>query len=160
MLEDLRSTWDRQDREKAGPAFPMVPEVTQQWLDVEGFRERLELAVERHRHDELRFAVHRLEFADASEAFSALVARLPGQIRDTDCICRPGARVVLLLTAGPAVGFLHLRRRVLALWEQAWHEARLAAPPPPITDQRIELQSPEDAETFLVTAGRWLASRN
>ena len=159
MLEDLRSTWDRHDRALAGPAFPMVPEAEPQWLEADAFAQRLELAVERNRRDGLRFVVHHLEFADAPEALERLGDRLPAQIRDTDCICRPTPREVLLLTAGAAVGFLHQRRRLLALWEQVWHEAGLAPPPPPLTDQHVEMLTPEDAESFLAAAGQWLARR-
>lgn len=159
MLDDLKNTWDRHDRELSAPAFPMVPEPHQRWLSPQEFAERLELAVERNRRDGMRFAVHRLEFADAPTALSLLTQRMPGQVRDMDCICSPAPRDVLLLTAGPAVGFLHLRRRLLALWEQAWNEARLAPPPPPITDQHVEMENPEDAEGFLAAAGQWLTPR-
>src|SRR5262249_26083442 len=62
MVEELRETWDQEDREKAAPAFPMVPARSEGMLDVEGFRTSLELAVERHKRDGLRFAVHRFEF--------------------------------------------------------------------------------------------------
>ena len=157
MVDDLKTTWDRHDREQTASSFPMVPEVLQRWLSPSEFAERLELAVERNRRDGMRFAVHRLEFADAPAALALLVARLPGQVRDMDSICCPTARDVLLLTAGPAAGFLHLRRRLLALWEQAWNEARLAPPPPPITDQHVEMEGPEDAEGFLAAAGTWLS---
>ncbi len=156
MLEDLRSRWDRKDRDLAAPAFPMMPESRPEWLDPNAFAECLELAVERNARDGMRFAVHRLEFADAPTALQAMVVRLPGQVRDTDSICRPSARELLILTAGPAVGFLHLRRRLLALWEQSWHEGRLAPPPPPVVEQQVEMQSPEEAAAFLANARLWL----
>lgn len=157
MVEDLRATWDRHDREIAGAAFPMVPEARQGWLSGEEFAQRLELSIDRNRRDGLRFALHRLEFSDAPRALEGFADRLPGQLRDTDCICRSSLREVLLLTAGPAAAYLHVRRRVLALWEQSWNDAELPPPAPPIVDQHIELLGPEDAEPFLATAAAWLA---
>ena len=158
MVDELRNTWDRHDRELAGPAFPMVPDSDRRWLGPDEFAARLELAVERNRRDGMRFAVHRLEFSDAPEAFAVIQAKLPDQLRDTDSICIAAPRVVLLLTAGPAGSFLHVRRRLLALWEQSWNDAQLIPPPPPIVDQHIEMLSPEDAEGFLTKAGGWLQS--
>jgi hypothetical protein len=115
--------------------------------------------MDRNRRDGMRFALHRLEFSDATLAIDRLVERLPGQLRDTDCLCRPSMREVLLLTAGPAAAYLHVRRRLLGLWEQCWSDARLAPPAPPIVDQHIEMLTPEDAESFLAAAGGWLSHR-
>jgi hypothetical protein len=156
MVEDLRNTWDEHDREKAAPAFPMVPDQSQRWLSPDEFAGRLELAVERNRRDGLRFAVHCLEFTDAPAALARIVDALPHQLRDTDSICSTAMPRVLMLTAGPASGFVHVRRRLLALWEQSWHDAGLPAPVPPIVDQHIEMLGPEQAEAFLATAGGWL----
>uniref|UniRef100_A0A832I3W6 Uncharacterized protein n=1 Tax=Eiseniibacteriota bacterium TaxID=2212470 RepID=A0A832I3W6_UNCEI len=156
MVEDLRSTWDRHDRDLAAAAFPMTPEAREGWLGADEFARRVELALERNRRDGMRFALHRLEFPEAGAAFEALAANLPGQLRGTDSICQPAPRVVLLLAAGPAASFLHVRRRLLALWEQCWNDARRAAPAPPLVDQHIELRGPEDAESFLAAAGGWL----
>lgn len=159
MVNDLRNTWDRQDREKAGPAFPMVPGRTAGWLSPEEFRTRLDLAVERNARDGLPFAVHRLGFSAAPASVELLCKRLPAQLRDTDCICQPKSSVVLLLTAGASTTFPHLRRRLLALWEQAWHDGNQPSPAPPITDERVEMGGPEDAPAFLATADVWLATK-
>lgn len=159
LVEDLHRTWDQHDREKAAPAFPMVPDSDRSWLSPDEFAGRLELAVERNRRDGLRFAVHRLEFHNAPEALARVVEALPFQLRDTDSICSVAPTVVLMLTAGPALGFGHVRRRLLGLWEQAWNDAQLASPAPPIVDQQIEMLGPDQAEAFLVTAGSWLQSR-
>jgi hypothetical protein len=159
MVEDLKTTWDQQDREQAAAAFPMVPDTTQRWLEADEFAARLEMAVERNRRDGLRFAVHRFAFSDPLAAVERLRAELPGQLRDTDSICSPAGRVVLLLTAGPAAAFLHVRRRLRALWEQSWNDAALQPPAPPIVDQHIEMLGAEDAEGFLATAGTWLQER-
>ena len=159
MVEDLRATWDEHDREMAAPAFPLVPDPAQGWLQPDDFRARLELAVERNHRDGLRFAVHRLGFADVPESVDVLCRLLPDQLRDTDCICRPSARVMLLLTAGASSSFSHLRRRLGSLWETAWREAVQPAPAAPITDERIELTGPEDAEGFLTAACLWLSVR-
>jgi hypothetical protein len=156
MVDELKTTWDRHDRELTAPAFPMVPDSDRRWLSPDEFAANLELAVERNRRDGLRFAVHRLEFSDAPEAFAVIRDRLPEQLRDTDSICNVTPCVVLLLAAGPAAAFLHVRRRLLALWEQSWNDARLIPPPPPIVDQHIEMLGPDDAEGFLANAGGWL----
>ena len=159
LVDDLRHTWDEHDREKAAPAFPMVPDSERRWLSPDEFAGRLELAVERNRRDGLRFAVHHLEFPDAPAALARIALALPNQLRDTDSICALSASRVLLLSAGPATGFLHVRRRLLTLWEQSWNEGGLTPPAPPIVDQQIEMLGPDQAETFLVTAGAWLNAR-
>lgn len=156
LVDDLRATWDEHDREKAAPAFPMVPDNERRWLSADEFAVRLELAVERNKRDGLRFAVHRLQFTAAPGALERLAAALPNQLRDTDSICPATPPCVLMLTAGPANGFLHVRRRLLALWEQSWHDAGLPPPAPPIVDEHIEMLSPDQAEAFLATAGSWL----
>jgi hypothetical protein len=157
MVDDLRSTWDRQDREKAVPAFPMLPERSPGWLGADEFRTRLDLAVERNARDGLAFAVHRLRFSDAPASVELLCTHLPAQLRDTDCICHPSPNQVLLLTAGASATFPHLRRRLLALWEQAWHDGHQSPPAPPITDERVEMLGPEDAPAFLATVDVWLS---
>jgi hypothetical protein len=158
MVSDLKSTWDEADREKTAPAFPMIPDQVQAWLSPDDFRIRIDLAVERNALDGLRFAVHRLAFSEAPEGVALLCERLPKQLRDTDCICQPSPHVVLLLTAGPASGFLHLRRRLLALWEQAWHDIAGAPPAPPVTDERVEMLRPEESTLFAATARGWLTT--
>ena len=157
MVDDLRTTWDQKDRELAAPALPLVPEPRQGWLSQDEFAQRLELAVERNRRDGLRFAVHRLEFPAERVAFDGMCSELPTQLRDTDSLCQPAPNRVLLLTAGPKGAFLHVRRRLLALWEHAWSDASLPVPASPIVDQHIEMLGPEDAEGFLGTAGGWLS---
>ena len=157
MVEDLRNRWDQKDREKVAPGFPLMPEARKLWLDDDGFRSRLELAIERNRLDGLRFGLHRLEFTGSEPAVAALCEHLPQQLRDTDCISHPSPCEVLLLTATPAGAFTHVRRRLLALWEQAWHECGRTDPAPPITDLRVELTGPEDAEGFRTAAEAWLS---
>jgi hypothetical protein len=159
MVEELRTTWDERDREMAAPAFPLVPEGREGWMHPEEFRTRLDLAVERNSRDGLRFTVHRLVLADVAEPVEALCGQLPSQLRATDCICRPGAHEVLLLTAGEPAGFVHVQRRLLAAWEQAWHAAGLRPPAPPVVDESVTLAGAEDAPAFLTHAARWLADR-
>jgi len=156
LVGEIRSTWDQHDRDMASPAFPFVPDRVSGWLDVEAFRTRLDLAVERNGRDGLHFSVHRLEFPDARHCVEDLCQKLPQQLRDTDCICHPSPRIVLMLTAGPVSGFPHVRRRLLALWEQAWHDGRQPSPAPPISGERVDLTGPEDAPAFVATAGDWL----
>jgi hypothetical protein len=64
---------------------------------------------------------------------------------------------MLLLTAGSADAFAHVRRRLLALWEHAWRDDAHSPPAPPITDERVEMNGPEDAADFLGAAKVWLA---
>lgn len=159
MVEDLRTNWDEEDRERASASFPFTPQRASGWLEAEEFRARIELSLERHRRDRLRFELHRLEFPEAPAAVERLCAGLPGQIRDTDCISRPGERCVLVLTAGPPEAFLHLRRRLLALWDLAWRESGAPPPAAAIVDQHVAMAGPEDAEAFMAAAGVWLAPR-
>ena len=156
MVDELRTTWDEEDREKAGASFPFTPLRATGWLDEPDFRHRIELALDRHRRDRMRFELHRLDFPQASSAVDALCEWLPGQLRDTDCITRPGPRSVLLLLAGAPDGFAHVRRRLLALWDTAWRDSGGATPAPALVDQHVVLAGPEDAESFLAAAAGWL----
>ncbi len=158
MVEELRTTWDERDREIAAPAFPMVPEGREGWMAEDEFGTRIDLAVERNQRDGLRFTLHRLSFVDVAGAVHAMCEALPDQLRSTDCICRRGEREVLMLTAGENSGYAHVRRRLLALWEHAWHLDGQAPPAPPITDESVGLGGPEDAVAFLAHAGRWMGS--
>ena len=158
MVGELRDRWDERDRAQAGPAFPMLPDGGAGWLDPEAFHDHLELAVDRNRRDGLRFELHRLEFAEAPEAMEAMAEWLPQTLRDTDRLCRPAPRVVLLLTAGPAQGYTHLRRRVLVMWETVWRSAARPLPVPEPGEQSAVLGAPEDAPELLATATAWLTS--
>jgi len=158
MVDDLRNTWDRHDRALSAPAFPMIPEPAAGWLEPAEFRSRLELAVERHRRDGLRFAVHRLVFPGEVAPMQQLAEALPQQLRDTDCLCRPLAHEVLLLTAGPAAGFGHLRRRLLALWDRVWRSTDATGPAPPLRSECVEMSAGSEADAFLATVTRWMAS--
>jgi hypothetical protein len=155
MIEDLRAEWDRRDRAQAGPAFPLLPDRHPRWLSAEEFATRLELALERHRRDGLRFAVHQLTFPGGPEAVEALCERLPGQLRDTDCMTHPSPQAVVLLTAGAPGAFSHLHRRLLILWEEMWGQAGEPTPAPAVTDEHVQLICPADAAAFLNTARTW-----
>jgi hypothetical protein len=159
MVDDLRHTWDQEDRERASAAFPFTPEREGGWLEVEEFRRRLEMALERNRRDRLRFELHRLELPAGGAPEERLAAWLPGQTRDTDALCMPRPGTLLVLTAGPADGFQHLRRRLLALWEEAWRSAGTVGTVPALVDQHVALHGPEDAEGFLSAAAVWLTPR-
>ena len=156
MVEELRETWDHDDRQKAAPAFPMTPARASGLLDSEGFRTSLELAVERHKRDGLRFALHRLEFPISPEAVSLLIERLPKQVRGTDSLCSPQPRCVLLLTATPREAFPHVQKRIATLWETVWLEVGLDRPIPGMREERVEMARPEDAPTFIEQATAWL----
>jgi hypothetical protein len=156
-LDDLRDSWDREDRARAGPAYPMLPESVKGWLTVEAFTQQLELALERNRRDGMRFALHRLLFPASPVAVELMAERLPAQLRDTDRICRPAPQRVVLLTAGARDHFPHVRRRILNLWQNAWSEVGNERPIPGITDERIEMTGLDDSEAFLARAAEWLA---
>lgn len=159
MVDELRDSWEEQDRERAGASFPFTPLRSPGWLTGDEFGARIELALERNRHDRMRFELHRLDFPDAALAVEALCGWLPGQIRDSDCICRPAPGSVLMLTAGPSEAYVYLRRRLLALWDTAWRDSGAAPPAPALVDQHVAMAGPEDAEAFLAAAGAWLTRR-
>lgn len=156
MVEDLRTTWDEEDRERASASFPYTPLRDSGWLSVADFRKRLELALERNRHDRMRFELHRIEFPDCPAAVQNLCIELPAQVRDTDCLSRTESLSILLLTAGSSDGFTHLRRRLLTLWDKAWREQGEGTPAPAIVDHCVTMAGPEDAEAFLAAAHDWL----
>lgn len=155
----LRTEWDRRDREMAGPAFPFLPERFPRWLDAEDFAGRLDLAIERNRRDGLRFYIHHLIFPGPTPVVDALCERLPAKLRDMDCLARPGAQSVVVLTAGTAEAFAHVRRRVVALWEDVWIEAGQPKPAPAISDEMAQLATPADEAAFLTSARSWAAKR-
>jgi hypothetical protein len=156
VVDELHDTWDRHDRECSATPVPENARARQGWLGAHAFRQRLELATERNRRDGLRFSVHRLMFESAVGCVEILCRLLPERLRATDCICRPAPEQILLLCAGPAGSFVHIRRRLMMLWEQAWLEGGQPPPAPPVRDEWIELLGVEDAAAFLDTAGQWL----
>jgi hypothetical protein len=160
MVEELRSTWDQQDRAQAAPAFPMVPAASAGMLDEIGFRTSIELAVERNRRDGLRFTLHRLTFAGEAAATDLVAQRLPQQLRGTDALYRPVPSRLLLLTAMPAENYHHVRGRVLRLWESAWIETGSAPPAPGIGEDEAVLGEIEDGEAFLSRAGEWMDAKS
>jgi hypothetical protein len=91
-------------------------------LPPEAFTHRLDMALDRHRHDGFRFALHRLTFAAHEAAIDELVRVLPDRLRGTDCLCRPTPHELLLLCAGSTRAFAHVRSRIQALWKTAWAE--------------------------------------
>jgi hypothetical protein len=156
MVDELRETWDHTDRQKAAPAFPMVPDRSAGLTDLQDFRTSLDLAIARHKHDGLRFALHRLEFPVSDEAVTLLLERLPKQIRGTDSLCRPRPLSVLLLTATPRAGFPRVQKRIATLWETVWLELGLDRPVPKLRDERVEMTKAEEIEPFMAQAMAWL----
>jgi hypothetical protein len=155
-VEELRVVWDRRDREQTAPAFPLIPDERQSWLDVPGFRSAISLAVERNRRDGLSFAVHRFDLAGRPAALELLCGQLPARLRDTDRLCRPESRIVLLLTTCTLEAFEPVRRRITALWESVWQESGGPAPAPAFVESRTEITGPPEAERFAATATSWL----
>ena len=154
-VEELRSTWDHQDREQAEHSFPLVPEREPGWLDREGFRQRLELAVNRNRRDGLRFAIHRFAFGEVQEPVEQFCHILPDQLRDTDCICRPAFYEILLLTPHAPGSYTVLRNRLVTLFEHVWRDGGHPDPVPLPTEEELVLGSPEESESFLTRATAW-----
>jgi hypothetical protein len=147
--QELRVAWE------ASRSTPFAP-IRQAWIDLEEFRARLEPVVEHNRTEGQRWTLHRLTFAGPLECVEMLCRELPRHLRDSDQICLPTLTDVLLLTPGSPGGYVHIRRRLTALWEKCWEESGQRAPAPPIADERIELLGPEDADTFRAVANRWL----
>ncbi len=159
MLNDLRDTWDREDRERSVASFPLTPGREARWLDPGAFRVRVDFAVDRHRRDGLRFELHRLEFPDSPAAVEALCESLPAQLRDTDALVRPFGHVVCLLAAGEPENFAALRKRLLQAWERAWATAGLAPPAAGFVDRHVALAGLEDQDALFTAADVWLAER-
>jgi hypothetical protein len=156
MVEELRDHWDEEDRERSAQSFPLTPNREARWLEPGLFRARVDLATERHRRDGLRFELHRLEFPDEPETLHHLVEVLPAQVRDSDCLCQPFPRVIVLLASGEAEAFTGLQRRLLVAWEQAWATHERTRPAPAFVDRHAALSGPEDADAFLTAADVWL----
>ena len=157
-VHEMRAAWDERDRNKVGPAFPMVPAARAGWVAPREFQQRLELAVDRHRRDGLRFALHRIDLPMSTTAASVFAERLPEQLRDTDSICRPSAQRALMLTATPTARFRYLRGRLLFLWQEAWLAAGNERPIPGLVEERCEMTREEDASRFLAQGRSWLTS--
>lgn len=155
MVEGLRADWDREDRERSASSFPLMPARESRWLDPAEFRERVALAVERHRRDGLRFELHRLEFPSGPEAVERFCAGLPGRVRDTDSMSRPARGVVTLLVAGAPDGLAVLRHRLIAAWEEAWSAGGTPPPAPAFVDRSVALAGPEDREAVTMAAEVW-----
>jgi hypothetical protein len=51
---------------------------------------------------------------------------------------------------------VHLRRRLLALWDQAWRESGSTGPTAPVRDERIEMTAGRDVTAFVTAVTRWL----
>jgi hypothetical protein len=156
MVDELRRTWDTEDRERSIAAYPLTPFRQPRWLPPGEFRDRVDLAVERHRRDGLRFELHRLEFPDTPTAIEKMCGALPAQVRDTDALSQPFTRVALLLVTGEPEAFTRFRQRVLELWSDAWGAAEMAPPPASIVDRSVALSGPEDVTAFTGAADLWL----
>jgi hypothetical protein len=155
-------TWQRAANELAVAARAPEPQAPAEaaavpgWLAPDSFRRRLELALERNRRDGHRFAIHRIGFGDAADAVENLVPELPRQLRGTDFLCRPAPCEIVLLTAGTPAAFGHVRRRLIALWEEAWRRTGGQGPAPPLTGERCDLVGSEDGDGIKRAADRWL----
>jgi hypothetical protein len=157
LAQEIAARWQLNETDRAAPRPPRVPAASEGWLAAPSFRARLELAVERNRRDGLRFAVHRIHFSDHAAQVEEFCRGLPEGVRGTDFLCRSAPRDILMLSAGPPGNFVHVRRRLIALWERVWRDRGELDPAPALTDERIELVGPESAQSFLGAADGWLA---
>ena len=80
------------------------------------------------------------------------------QLRDTDCMTRSGAQVIVILTAGAPDAFTHLQRRILALWDKVLDESGEPRPPAGVTDDHAQLIVPADTTAFLGTTRGWMGA--
>lgn len=108
-------------------------------LAPEAFSTRLRTAVDRQREAGLCFGLYRLTFEGPEQALAELLRTLPDRLRDTDAACCPSPHELLLLCAGTPQDFGGVRRRIEALWHEAWTSHAGSGPPPTIVDERVEL---------------------
>ncbi len=158
LVDELRDSWEREDRERTAPAFPLVPDDVHGWLDREAFRSAVAMAVARNQRDGLAFAVHRFLLLEQAGAPEALCERLPAQLRDTDRLCRPAPLVLLLLTACTRDAFEPVRRRIHAAWESAWRQCGGPVPAPDLEESRVAMNAPADAGRFTQAVEGWLGA--
>ncbi len=150
---ELQYVWTR-DEQGGGEAEHRF---RNHWLTPSEFRSRVRFAVDRHRRERGRLALHRLHVSAGPGTVEVLCQRLPDHLRAADCLCLPSPGVVLVLCAGPAADFPHVLRRIEELWKTCCAES--GAPAPPIADERIELVCEQDADAFLAATSGWLAIR-
>src|SRR5205085_5325452 len=105
-----------------------------------------------------RFALHRLVFDGPDAAMDELIRELPDRLRGTDCLCRPTAGELLLLCAGSARAYAHVRRRIEGLWRQAWAATGGSGAAPEPIDERLGLDVSDDPKGFLEAARGWMAA--
>jgi len=134
---------------------PGLPQLT--LLTPAAFTQRLRLAVDRHHADGYRFALHRLAFDAPEEALTRLLEALPARLRGSDGLCRPAPQELLLLCAGAPGAYAHVRARIDEMWRDAWRRGGDDGAPPPIVDERIDLEGAGNTHEFLVTAQDWLS---
>ena len=108
-------------------------------LDSAAFTHRLQQAVDRQQAERVPFALYRMTFDGPEAALTEVLRKLPEQLRDADCVCRPAPQDLLLLCAGSSRAFASIRRRVEQLWHETWCAAGGEGTPPALGDERIEL---------------------
>jgi hypothetical protein len=128
-------------------------------LPVEVFARRVQMALDRHRADGFRFALHRLDFGSHDAALEALLARLPQRLRGADCVCRPSPHELLLLCAGSSRAFHVVRRRIGELWREAWAATGRSGPVVEPRDERWEIGASQDITEWLRVAEGWFPPR-
>ena len=155
-VAEMRAAWDEQDRARAEAGRPLAPAAEAGWLAPEEFLRRLEQAVERHRRDGLRFALHRLDLPMSAAAADVFAERLPGHLRGPDAICRPTPQRTLMLSATPKDRFPYLHGRLSALWQESWLAAGNERPIPGLLDERVEMTREAEVAGFLSQGRSWL----
>lgn len=156
MVEDLKVKWDHEDRERIAPSFPLTPQRESRWLTHEAFRNRLDLAVDRHSRDGMRFELLRLECPENPAAMEAFASTLPARLRDSDCLARPFPTVLLLLACGSEAAMKAMHLRLETLWDEAWRSAGIVAPSQRFRTRSATLAAAVDSESFRSSGELWL----
>jgi len=152
-VEELRTRWDERDRSQSAA---LVPERQVGWLDREEFRNRIDLAVERWAIDGTPYTLHRLTLPESRELVEAFCRALPDHLRDTDYICRPVVREVLILCPYMENGWEVVITRLRMLLEHTWEEMRMRGAVPAMGDDEARLSTAMERASFVQTASGWL----
>jgi hypothetical protein len=118
--------------------------------DADELARRVALALERHRQEGTRYALHRVTLNASTEQADALAASLRGRFRAGDFVCRAEAASWVLLCSGPSPRDV-LGRRV----RRVWRRLHPSEPPPVARRESVALVRQADAAEFAAAAREW-----
>jgi hypothetical protein len=138
-----------------GPAPAVVPPIAHTAYgadsrDADELARRVALALDRHRQDGTRYALHRVTLNASTEQAEAVAAALPPLLRATDFLCRAEGATWVLLCLGPAPRDV-LGRRV----RRAWRRTHGSVPAPIARVESVALARRADAAAFAAAARDW-----